>query len=301
MELIKRINSGESKLFVDEDMATGQFFRIAQGLASVYSSRCPGANKPNEDAAALIAYGDSQCVIAVADGVGGNRSGNEASKAAIRSLRNVIMKARAENRDLRDAILDGFEAANKAVIDLSLGALTTLAVVEVQGNSVRTYHVGDSLILAIGQRGKLKLQTVCHSPVGYALEAGVIDEEAAMFHEERHIVSNLVGTNDMRIEIGSAFELSAKDTLIITSDGLSDNVRIEEIVESVKQSPLPQTANELSKLCATRMNNTKSDTPSKPDDLTFIMFRLRTGLRKDIELLVATPQNGNQKPNGNAK
>ena len=49
---------------------------------------------------------------------------------------------------------------------LGAGSATTLAVAEVVGQTVRTYHVGDSPIWVFGQRGRLKLQTVPHSPVG---------------------------------------------------------------------------------------------------------------------------------------
>ena len=108
-----------------------------------------------------------------------------------------------DNRaELRDAILNGFEDANGAVQALGIGAATTLAVVEVKENIVRPYHVGDSMILVVGQRGKIKLQSVPHSPVGYGVESGLLDEKEAMYHEERHLVSNVVGSPDMRIESG---------------------------------------------------------------------------------------------------
>ena len=48
-----------------------------------------------------------------------------------------------------------------------------------------------------------------------------MEEEDALNHQQRHVVSNFVGSDDMRIEVGSFMELAERDTLIIASDGLT--------------------------------------------------------------------------------
>ena len=116
---------------------------------------------------------------------------------------------------MRAAIINGIERANVAVRDMGLGAATTMAVVQVQERFVRPYHVGDSLILVVGNQGKIKLQTIAHSPVGYGVEAGLLDEAEAMHHEARHVVSNIVGTEDMRIEVGARLRMAPRDTLVV--------------------------------------------------------------------------------------
>ena len=124
---------------------------------------------------------------------------------------------------LRAEILDGIEWANRKVTDLGLGAATTLAVSEIQYEVVRPYHVGDSMIHITGGRGKVKPQTVSHSPVGFVVESDMLDESDAMHHADRHLVSNLIGIPDMRIEVGSTLAMSSQDTLLLASDGLCDN------------------------------------------------------------------------------
>jgi len=133
---------------------------------------------------------------------------------------------------------------------------------------MRPYHVGDSEIWVVGQRGKIKLQTISHSPVGYALEAVLLSEDEAMAHKDRHIVSNLLGSDDMRIEMGSPVQLAAHDTLLLGSDGLFDNVDGETIVELVRSGPLEVAAAELAGLAQAAMQR------GKPDDMTLILFRL---------------------------
>ena len=132
----------------------------------------------------------------------------------------------------RNAILDGIDNANRALRELGTGTSTTLVVAEIREQQVRTFHIGDSSAWLCGQRGLVKLQTTPHSPLGFALEAGFVDEKEALHHEDLNLISNVVGSADMRIEIGSRVPLAPKDTLLIASDGLFDNVLEGEIVRS---------------------------------------------------------------------
>jgi serine/threonine protein phosphatase PrpC len=280
MELTEHLDIGDARLFVGRDMGKGAFFDAGPGVAAVYSSRSPGKSTPNEDAAAFFPVGERDCVLAVADGLGGARAGDQASSLAMEAMRAALARGIENGNEPRDAILNGFEDANGSVLDLGIGAATTLAVVEVRGNIVRPYHVGDSLILVVGQRGKVKLQSVPHSPVGYGVESGLLDEKEAMYHEERHIVSNVIGSPDMRIEMGSAVELAPRDTLLLASDGLWDNLHTEEIVDKIRKGTLRRAVRTVSEECGRRMRNGAEERPSKPDDLTFIVFRLYAPRRK---------------------
>jgi serine/threonine protein phosphatase PrpC len=174
---------------------------------------------------------------------------------------------------LRGAILNGIEAANQSVRELGCGAATTLALVEIQGRSIRPYHVGDSVILLTGQRGKLKLQTIPHSPIGYAVEAGLMKEEEAIHHEERHVISNVIGAEQMRIEMSAPVEMALRDTLVLASDGLLDNLLPGEIVEIVRSGPLNVAVSDLVSEAHRRMTSQNGSAPSKPDDLTVIAYR----------------------------
>jgi serine/threonine protein phosphatase PrpC len=267
--------------FLDCDMPQGEVQDVAGGIAAVFSARLPGKTSPNEDAAAVIPLDDRTAVIVVADGLGGSASGDQASRLAVEALIRSVEpvgatgSASATGEQVRTAILDGFEQANRDVQSLGGGAATTLAVVEIHDGTVRPYHVGDSAILVTGQRGRLKLQTICHSPVGYAVEAGVLDELEAMYHDQRHVVSNVIGRPDMRIEIGSPLELAARDTLLVATDGLFDNLHLPEIVERLRKGSLPTAVDELAVQSRQRMLEPIEGQPSKPDDLTLVAFRLR--------------------------
>ena len=263
----------DTQLFFQADMPQGEILPLSGGNVAVFSARCRGKETPNEDAAAVIHVNGEAGILVVADGLGGSPAGEQASCLAIRELIASIREAPGDDPSLRAAILNGIENANRAVSELGVGAATTLAVAEIRQGSVRPYHVGDSMVLVTGQRGKIKLQTISHSPVGYALESGLLDETEAMHHAQRHVVSNVIGTPDMRIEVGSTIEMARYDTLLLASDGLFDNLHTEEIVQRIRKGPLKRAMRTLVDDCRLRMNSPKEGQPSKADDLTFVAFR----------------------------
>ncbi len=174
--------------------------------------------------------------------------------------------------DLRPSILDGIELANREILDLGIGAATTLAVVEIQDRVARAYQVGDSTTLVIGQRGLIKWKSTAHSPVGYAVESGMLAEADAIHHDDLHIVSNLVGCRNMHIEIGPSRTLAAHDTVIVASDGLSDNLHLDEIVEYGRSGKLQKRMEIMAQLATNRMAQADSTQPGKPDDLTILIY-----------------------------
>jgi serine/threonine protein phosphatase PrpC len=209
----------------------------------------------------------------VADGAGGLPAGKRASLTAIRTLAASLQSAIEKTTLLRTAIMNGIEAANAAVLALANGSATTMTVVTIEGLVARSYQIGDSEAIIVGQRGRIRLQTTAHSPTGFAVEAGFLDERDALHHESRHLVSNFIGTNDMRIDVGATVTLNPRDTIIIASDGLMDNVHVDEIIECIRKGPLTKAVACAVDLAAKRMRASSEGQPSKPDDLSLILFR----------------------------
>ncbi len=260
-------------LYLGENDVESADHVLPYGLVSLRSHRAPDKETSNEDAAAIISFGRHALILAVADGVGGAPAGREASTRAVRTLRKVLARTEPRVENLRPAILDAVEEANRGIIKHNRGAATTLVVGEIAKGRVRSYHIGDSELINVGQRGRLKLRITPHSPTGFAVEAGLLDENEAVRHDERHLLFNAVGSADMSIEIGSPVKLGARDTVLLASDGLMDNLYVDEIVEIVRKGPLPDAADELVRRAVERMMQTSGDEPSKPDDLTVILFR----------------------------
>ncbi len=263
-----------SELFIESDMSVAESIAVSAGNVVVLCRRCPGKIEPNDDSAAVVQTSRGAVVLIAADGVGGSPAGHKASAIAVESVAQYVEEAEATN-DLRPAILDGIELANREILDLGIGAATTLAVVEIQNQIARAYQVGDSTTMVIGQRGALKWKSTSHSPVGYAVESGMLEEADAMHHDERHIVSNLVGSRDMHIDIGPRRRLAPRDTVIVGSDGLFDNLHLNEVIEGARLGKPLHRVMEISDLATSRMTGSLSDVPGKPDDLTILLFTSR--------------------------
>lgn len=248
----------------------GETYNCCSYEVAVFSSRSPDHGHGNGDSAALFCMDGNSGVFVVADGMGGLSNAQQASAIVVEALEDSLTQS-AQTETFREALLDGIDNANHRIT--RLGAGSTLAVVEINDNVLRSYHIGDAAILVTGQRGRLKLQTVPHSPVGYAVEAGFLNEAEAMHHEERHLLLNMLGSDEMRIEIGPRLKLARRDTVLLASDGLFDNLCIEEIVAVIRKGALHQAMEQLIRSCQERMSTTDSTQPSKPDDLTLILLR----------------------------
>ena len=269
-DTVAEIGAGELVL-AGVALAAPRVVELPEGTAVVFTTPAPDrGEEANQDAIAVIP-GDGLTLLAVADGLGGHRGGHEASKLLVNELHDAVRGADAEQ--VRTAILGALEDVDRALsTDRSAGA-STVVVVEVTRASVRSYHVGDAGALVVGQRGRIKLRTIDHSPVGYGVAAGLLDEREAMHHDERHVVDNAVGASNMRVELGSEQPLAPRDTVVLGSDGLFDNLHADEIVDLVRAGPLLECAEKLVEICRTRMSTLTPGTPSKPDDLSFILFR----------------------------
>jgi PPM family protein phosphatase len=282
------------RLFLGEGETEQSDHSYPLGLVCVRSLRSPEKETANEDAAAIIPVGDEALVLAVADGVGGTPAGREASNAVVRTLARVLTNGASDPTRLRSVIMDALEEANDEVISLARGAASTLVVGEVFSRQLRSYHVGDSELLTVGQRGSVKVRVVPHSPTGFAVEAGLMDADEAVQHDQRHILFNAIGSPDMRVEIGTAVELAARDTVLLASDGLLDNLFVDEIVEIIRMGPLAAAADRLVNVARERMAGDGIGHPSKPDDLTVILYRPHPPRRKAGKTAPAAEE----RPNG---
>lgn len=277
---IDRGELARAKFYVGEADAEMDVFQTPLGRVAASTIGCTEKGGPNEDSAAIIPVSDQYLVLIVADGVGGLAGARRASNLTVKKIRQSVKDVdEANGKKLRTAILDGIEAANQGVLDLGTNSASTLALAEIGPGYVRTYHVGDSILFLCGQRGVIKLQTTPHSPVGFAMEAGLIDETEALQHAELNLIFNVIGSSDMRIEIGSELPMAPRDTLMLASDGLTDNVMQDEIVQLIRKGPLSAAIRGLTELTQKRMKHEADDQPSKPDDFTALLFRRNPPVR----------------------
>lgn len=245
-------------------------------LECAYSvAPCPIGSGPNEDSA-LVFPSKSGCFLVVADGAGGHPEGEKASALAVMELRERLASLDG-SRTPQSIIIDGFDAASDRIVTGTRGALTTLLVVQVeqrpQGLHFRTFHAGDSAALVFSARGQVRFSTVMHSPVGYAVESGLLDPDLALHHEDLNLVTSLVGGPEMRLEIGPWVALRPRETLLVATDGLLDNVYRRELGQAAR-GKIEVAEERLSALARRRMLEAGAPL-QKPDDCSFMLLRAR--------------------------
>lgn len=268
------MNSAENRIWFHENSGHVETPPCAAGLAIGFSERSPDKLTDNEDAAGLFVVSPECVVLAVADGMGGTNCGDRASQTVITAIGEQIHNVD-QPENIRGAILDAIESSNEQILGWGIGAGSTLAVAVFSAGNMRAFHVGDAAVLLCSNRGTIKYSTVAHGPVAMAVEIGVMDESEAMHHVDRNLISNCIGSREMRIEIGPSLVMSRHDTLMVGSDGLFDNLMMQEIVELIRARDLPKRAGQLLQAARNRMQAIDTTHPTKPDDLTVLMFRQR--------------------------
>ena len=272
------MSTGLGALHLLEELEAERIAAIPGGEVFAYTARCPGKTRTNEDGAAVLPCGNSVLLV-VADGLGGQPGAEQASGIAIRALARRAQSADATDCSVEETILLALEEANQEILALDVGAGTTIALAEVTNGVVRPYHVGDSSVMISSREGDTRLITIPHSPIGYALAAGLLDEEEALHHPDRHIISNMVGSSQMRVDVGTPLPLEEGDTVLVASDGVTDNLRLAELVGLLGGDALGEVGRAVIGACRARMHHfdPSGDAPSKPDDLTCLLYRASSG------------------------
>lgn len=182
----------------------------------------------------------------LADGMGGHKAGNVASKLTVEDLGKLWSETffDADTQEvtlelwLRNQIRNENEnIASLGKLDEYQGMGTTLEALVVKENVAISAHVGDSRTYLI-RDGRLQKVTTDHSLVQELVDAGQITEEEAEVHPNKNIITRSLGqTNEVQADIES-LELYEGDILLMNSDGLTNMVSVAEIMEIVGQEEL---------------------------------------------------------------
>jgi len=166
-------------------------------------------------------------LIGVADGAGGHEYGELASSEAVLEFLSVTLPGLAEGEGIPNLIREGFEAANRRVLELirsrgaTMASTLSVAIAEAHTRTVHIGHVGDSRIYMVYREHARRLTTDHKPPTG-----------------PRNVITNALGLPSMWVELhagAGGFRLEPGAILLASTDGLTELVNDNEISRVVRK------------------------------------------------------------------
>ncbi|HTG69883.1 MAG TPA: Stp1/IreP family PP2C-type Ser/Thr phosphatase [Candidatus Udaeobacter sp.] len=201
----------------------------------------------NEDQSWVSQLNNGITLAIVADGMGGHQAGDVASKKAVDAFRSMLeqsaVKADLSLQEGKMLIRQAITQANEAVFELAsrnehyhnMGTTIVAALVK-QDNAI-IGHVGDSRAYKITE-GAITQITTDHTLVNELVKSGQLSMEEAAHHPRRNVLTRAVGT-DSHVDIDvQSVEWSPQDVLLLCSDGLSNMVSEQQMLQTVTTEQL---------------------------------------------------------------
>ena len=210
----------------------------------VFSCSKPIGNMPN--------------LFIVADGMGGHKAGDYASKCTVETIEKEIKLSFEKNPTI--IIKKAIQKANKeirkrAAEDPNLqGMGTTVVVATVIGKYLQVANVGDSRLYVVND-SEIKQITRDHSLVEEMIRLGGITREDARLHPDKNIITRAIGVRD-EVEIDFfTVELRPSDCILMCSDGLTNMLPDKDILEILKEHNDPKQLQEAAQALIDAANN----------------------------------------------
>ncbi|EGG83165.1 hypothetical protein HMPREF9477_01061 [Lachnospiraceae bacterium 2_1_46FAA] len=175
-------------------------------------------------------------LFVVADGMGGHKAGDFASKYAVQVLEEHVRNHSGMGPEL--IITDAVREANRKIVEKAKqdtgleGMGTTLVVATIIEHTLYFANVGDSRLYLI--RDEIKQLSKDHSLVEEMVRLGGINEEEAKHHPDKNIITRAIGAKD-DVEVDFfEYRLQKGDIILMCTDGLTNMVDDDEIFRIVK-------------------------------------------------------------------
>lgn len=190
--------------------------------------------------------GSFKNLLIVADGMGGHRAGDYASRLCVETMVQSLEKS--AHKTPVSLFEEAVTAANKAVFEESAshveyeGMGTTVVACTLEENTLYIANIGDSRLYLI--RDGIEQITDDHSLVEEMVKQGNITESEARIHPQKNIITRALGINE---EVQADFfeiDVEQGDVIMLCSDGLSNMIEDEDMEYIVKNSDTLQTAAE---------------------------------------------------------
>jgi len=208
----------------------------------------PGPVRPrNEDYLGYVRPSSPEQVrsygwlFTVADGVGGQRQGEVASRAAVEEVLGGFRRARA--MESHGPLLTRLvQAANARICETEAlagsagaGMASTIVVCALRFDRATIAHVGDSRCYLI-RNVQARIITNDHTVANEQLHLGILSKSEAEAAETKHVLSRSLGSNlFVKVDV-TELQVQPGDVLLLCSDGLHGALSSDEIARTVSGS-----------------------------------------------------------------
>ncbi len=214
------------------------------------------ARERNEDYVDYVVPEDEElghakgALFVVADGMGGHRAGQVASRKAVE---RVMAEYYGDpDRDVGDCLVRAIKTANQEIYDQAqadpdmagMGTTLVAAAIRNRGRQVTIANVGDSRAYLL-RRQNLKQLTLDHSWVEAQFRAGLLTREQTKKHPQRNLITRAVGLQPtVEVDLFQA-KLRRGNAIVLCTDGVSGELSDEEMAQIVGTRPADDAAAEL--------------------------------------------------------
>lgn len=252
------VSSGEQRVIPAEQLK--ELFLKWSGTTD------PGKFRPNnEDAFIAVAFnmeefiylasrgdvpvGDFDYIFAVSDGMGGERSGEFASKLALDNITRLMSRrfqfSPAHNQSgIQDCLEELFQGIHRQLTTLgqsydeghNMGA--TMSLVWYCAGYIHFGHIGDSRIYYLPPDGPMTQITDDHTHVGWLKRQGKINEREARMHPRKNVLAQALGAGNQFVNphIG-AIRARKGDRFLLCTDGVTDGLWDRALEDLLRNPP----------------------------------------------------------------
>lgn len=172
----------------------------------------------------------------VADGMGGHKAGDFASRKTVEIM---VEEIEGNSKESPVVVLrESIEKANDVIYQLAIhdedmeGMGTTLVAASLIGDRLQVANIGDSRLYVIGE--EITQITVDHSLVEEMVRVGTIDKEMAKSHPRKNIITRAVGVMPGIQPDFFTVTIKKGEQILLCTDGLTNMLEDEEISKIVK-------------------------------------------------------------------
>jgi serine/threonine protein phosphatase PrpC/predicted Ser/Thr protein kinase len=218
--------------------------------------------------------GDFDYVFAVSDGMGGERSGEYASRFALENITKLLPRryelSLVHNRSgIKECLKDLFLGTHMQLTALgrhydegrNMGA--TLSMLWYVAGWFYFGHIGDSRIYHIPQGGKLRQLTQDHTYVGWLRSRGELNEREARYHPRKNVLTQSLGSGNQFVnpQIGE-LKAEAGDRYLLCTDGVTEGLwdrALQDILDEAANHPTDVNASAAVKIVRTAVDENGRD------------------------------------------